>query len=84
MADMMAAATGYTPQLTPLGAPSMRPGEPITAGAGFGEGPGPEAMGMPVPAARKSPLVKTLETMARTSRNPQIAELLATAQRRGQ
>jgi hypothetical protein len=34
------------PQVTPFGAPTERPDEPVTAGAPVGEGPGPEAMGM--------------------------------------
>lgn len=33
------------PPVTPLGAPSERPDEPVTAGAPVGEGPGPEALG---------------------------------------
>lgn len=41
-------ATGGLPgpppgQLTPLDAPSQRPGEPVTAGLGVGAGAGPEA-----------------------------------------
>jgi hypothetical protein len=31
--------------VTPLFAPSQRPGEPITAGIPLGEGPGPEVLG---------------------------------------
>ena len=34
------------PQVTPLGAPTERPEEPVTAGSPTGPGPGPEAMGM--------------------------------------
>lgn len=32
--------------LTPLTAPTQRPGEPITAGLSTGPGPGPEALGI--------------------------------------
>lgn len=35
-------------QIVPMGAPSTRPDEPITAGAPFGEGPGP-SFGQPAP-----------------------------------
>lgn len=33
-------------QVTPLGAPTERPGEPVTAGLPMGAGPGPEVLGM--------------------------------------
>lgn len=33
------------PPITPLTAPTERPGEPLTAGLPFGAGPGPEALG---------------------------------------
>jgi hypothetical protein len=33
--------------LTPLTAPTERPGEPITAGMDFGPGPGSEALNLP-------------------------------------
>ena len=33
-------------QVTPFGAPTQRPNEPITAGAASGAGPGPEALGL--------------------------------------
>lgn len=35
--------------LTPFGAPTQRPNEPVTAGAALGPGPGPEALGLPTP-----------------------------------
>ena len=36
-------------QITPLYAPSERPGEPITSGIAMGEGPGPEVLGINAP-----------------------------------
>ena len=36
-------------QVTPLYAPSERPGEPITSGIAMGEGPGPEVLGINAP-----------------------------------
>lgn len=35
--------------VTPFGAPSSRPGEPVTSGASVGAGPGPESLGLPTP-----------------------------------
>lgn len=40
-------AAAQTP-VTPLYAPTQRPGEPITAGIAMGPGPGPEALGINV------------------------------------
>ena len=37
---------GGMPSITPLGAPSARPDEPVTAGSPSGPGVGPEAIGM--------------------------------------
>ena len=42
---------GGPPSLTPLDAPTARPGEPVTAGAPMGPGPGPESLGLPDPNA---------------------------------
>lgn len=41
-------AQGADPRaaIVPLGAPTQRPDEPVTAGNPLGEGPGPEAMGI--------------------------------------
>lgn len=36
-----------TGPVTPISEPSMRPNEPVTAGAAMGAGPGPEALTMP-------------------------------------
>ena len=41
-------------QITPLYAPSERPGEPITSGIAMGEGPGPEVLGGARPAQKLS------------------------------
>lgn len=50
----MSAPSGGTPQMpaglpAPIGLtePSMRPDEPVTAGASLGPGPGPEALNLP-------------------------------------
>lgn len=38
-----------TTGLVPLGAPTQRPGEPVTSGAASGPGPGTESLGLPNP-----------------------------------
>lgn len=45
-AQMARAQRPPMPQVTPIGAPTMRPDEPITAGAPVGPGPGPEVLGL--------------------------------------
>lgn len=52
-------AAAFDPQITPLAAPSSRPGEPVTAGLSRGAGVGPEAL---VPGRKRS------EEVARTLR----------------
>lgn len=42
-----AAQAGGGPATVPFGAPTQRPGEPVTAGAPRGAGPGPEALNLP-------------------------------------
>lgn len=43
-ADAMAAATGYSPNVTSLGAPTENPDEPVTAGLDMGAGAGSDSM----------------------------------------
>ena len=50
MPSGLASAAASQP-LTPLNAPSARPGEPVTAGADMGAGPGSEVLGLPNNAA---------------------------------
>lgn len=38
------AARGFNPEVTPLGAPTQDPNEPLTAGMAIGRGPGPEVL----------------------------------------
>lgn len=76
-----AALNFQPPALGPLDAPTMRPGEPVTAGAPIGAGPGPEALGFaPKPP---SATLQTLEILAANSSNPAILRLLENARRRG-
>ena len=45
-APMAKAERPPMPQVTPIGAPTERPDEPVTAGAPVGPGPGMEALGI--------------------------------------
>lgn len=51
--------------VTPFGAPSERPDEPVTAGAPFGPGPGPEVLGIPSRDDEAKALLKYLPMMER-------------------
>lgn len=57
--DGSSAPARPAPAIVPLGAPSQRPSEPITAGAPFGPGPGPGAGGARGPLS----LTQTLERL---------------------
>jgi hypothetical protein len=54
--------------LTPLGAPSANPNEPVTAGADMGPGPGPLGAGIlsdeQITNEQLAPLVRSLELVA--------------------
>lgn len=49
---ILSMAKEYDPGITPLGAPSQRGGEPVTAGLSLGAGPGPEIFSQPTRALR--------------------------------
>jgi hypothetical protein len=61
-----------------LARPSERSGEPITAGAPFGEGPGAEAMPLPVapPSAGKADLLERVRVIASMYPNPALLGLI--------
>lgn len=63
-ADLLQMAAEFDPGITPLSAPSGRPGEPVTAGLSRGAGPGPEIFEAP---GRQIRAAETLELMARVS-----------------
>lgn len=62
--DIMQLAREYDPGITPLNAPTARPGEPVTAGLSLGPGPGPEIFQAP---GRQARAADTLAMMARIS-----------------
>lgn len=72
------------PQLTPIGAPTQRPGEPVTHGAPLGPGAGPEALGnlsSPVTSQYQSALSTIQALAANPNASPQIKSLAAALQR---
>lgn len=60
--------------ITPLGAPSERPNEPITAGAPFGAGPGPQAAGIPMYNSSMA-VVEEVKLFAQLDQNSDLADL---------
>lgn len=66
-------ATSRRP-LTPLGAPTERPDEPITAGAPFGPGVGPQAAGIPMYNDAMA-VVEELKLFAQLDGNSDLADL---------
>lgn len=66
------------PSLTPLSAPTARPGEPVTAGAATGAGPGPESLGLNQPAADYSNARNMLQSIAAASGSTEAQALLNT------
>lgn len=70
--QLQSEARAATFQPVPIGAPTARPGEPVTAGAALGAGPGPEALGVP----SSSPQT-TADLLSRLAyRTPEIQDLL--------
>jgi hypothetical protein len=78
MAPGMAAAPQ---QMTPLGADSQFPDEPITFGAPIGAGPGPEALGLAIPG--QSSTIQILEELLPYDETGEIAALYELALLRG-
>lgn len=70
-------ATPAQPMLTPFGAPTMRPDEPVTAGSPMGPGPGPAQIGLTDPAAAGyQSALSTLQQAAAASGGTEISALL--------
>lgn len=72
--DIMALAKEYDPGITPLTAPSNRPGEPVTAGLSLGAGPGPEIFSQPARATRAA---DTLTALAQSTGDNRFMEMAA-------
>jgi hypothetical protein len=82
LADMLSQVPVRPDDVPDLGAPTNRPGEPVTAGLNLGPGPGREALG-PLPAVAKDPTVDTLRALMLRSRNPDLVRMLYRLRREG-
>lgn len=69
--DQIAKQGWDVPAVTPLSAPSQRPGEPVTAGLAIGAGPGPEIL----PQFKAAPLSNFLMTLANATGDQSFVEL---------
>lgn len=68
----------------PFGAPTARPGEPITHGVDIGPGGGPEVLGLQQPGAMPTGyLTNMLQQMSATDTTGTLAKLYVIAQQRG-
>lgn len=72
--DLMAMAQQFDPGITPLSAPTQRPGEPVTAGLSMGAGPGPEIFSSPARAQRSADV---LDMIAQSSGDDRMAQMAA-------
>lgn len=76
-ADPMASAVEYArnfdPGVTPLTAPSQRPGEPVTAGLSLGPGPGPEIFSQPSRAMQSADVLDKIGNFNGNSRFTELA-----------
>lgn len=67
---------GYQPQqVTPLDAPTNRPGEHVMSGAPVGPGPGPEAQ-VPAPGSQNADVLAQLQAIWSVHPNPGLANLI--------
>lgn len=70
------AAAPPLPQVVPMGAPSQRPDEPVTAGADLGAGPGSAALGLANPTVGAITSARQfVEHAAATSSSPMLTWL---------
>lgn len=69
-------------QMTPLGAPTERPNEPITAGLPMGAGPGPEALSpIAIAPGSREDLILQLRAAASRYPNPALIRFIAEMER---
>jgi hypothetical protein len=72
------------PEVVGFGEPTMRPDEPVTAGAALGDGPGPEALRGGMDAVSSyGPLANMLSQLSASDATGSLAALMMEAQRRG-
>jgi hypothetical protein len=73
MGSLIQMAQQFDPQITPLSAPSMRPGEPLTQGLPMGPGAGPEVLA-PTTTQRER-VAQLLHSMALSTGDPSLTDL---------
>ena len=78
--DLMQAAQQFDPGITPLTAPSQRPGEPVTTGLATGPGAGPEIFSQP---SRASASADVLTALAQASGNDAFLDLASRIRQAG-
>jgi hypothetical protein len=71
--DLMQLAQQLRGQAGVLGAPSVRPQEPVTAGLPYGPGAGPQSLAQPY----GNPIGDVLRRVARATGDPYLEELLS-------
>lgn len=71
---LLQVAQGFDPGITPLSAPSERPGEPVQAGLSLGPGPGPDIFSQP---ARANQAADVLTAMAQSTGNQEFLDMAA-------
>lgn len=83
-APLAQASAPPAPEAIPFGAPTNKPGQPVTAGAALGPGPGPEVLARRAPGAPAgSTLIQALQRAAGSDASGTIASLLMEALKRG-
>ncbi len=81
--DAPLSASASRPPVTPFGAASTKPGEPVTSGVDIGAGPGSEAVVAARTGAVGGQIAAALSKLAAVSSSEGVAKLLMEAQRRG-
>lgn len=78
-------ASGGGAPITPFGAPTARPNEPITAGVDIGAGPGSSALALPSynPAQGTGQMSALLQRLSATDTTGILGQLMQAAQARG-
>lgn len=77
--SMIDQARQFDPGITPLTAPTSRPGEPVTSGLPMGAGPGPEIFSTPARAHRTADVLLQLADLSGTDRWREMAERIRAA-----
>lgn len=72
--DVVQAATEFDPGITPLSAPSQRPGEPVTTGLALGPGMGPDILSQPTRAIQAADFLAAMSQSLGDDSLMQIAD----------